>query len=256
MEIRVLGAHNCETKTSSCVSLLIDNKLAVEAGGLTSKLTLDEQAGVEAIIISHKHMDHIRDIPSLALNSFRRQTSFKLYSTDNVCHAIKDHLLNNEIYPEFQKIPEDKPTVCFMEIVPLVLQSIGGYAVTAVPVKHAGGAVGYQVKDKKGRTFFYTGDTGPGIEEAWRHTAPQLLIIEVTMHNALEEFALATGHLTPRLLETELASFRAVNGYLPPILVIHMDAELEPQIKSELETVKEHLQADITIAHEGMALTV
>jgi ribonuclease BN (tRNA processing enzyme) len=256
MDITVLGAHNCETKTSSCVSLLIDKTLAVEAGGLTSNLTLDEQAGIEAIIITHKHMDHIRDIPTMALSSFRRRTSFDLYSTDTVCRAIREHLLNNDTYPEFQKIPENKPTVCFMEIEPLVLQWIDGHAVMAVPVKHIDGAIGYQITDKKNKTVFYTGDTGPGLEEVWRHTAPQLLIVEVTMHNALEEFARTTGHLTPRLLESELASFRAINGYLPPVLVIHMDSEFEPDIKTELGAVKGRLQADITIAYEGMMLSI
>jgi ribonuclease BN (tRNA processing enzyme) len=256
MDIKVLGAHNCETRTTSCVSLLIDKNLAIEAGGLTSHLTLDEQAGIEAVIISHKHMDHIRDIPSMALNSFRRRTSFDLYATDNVGQAIKKHLLNNDIYPEFQKIPQNKPTVCFMKVEPLTLQWIDGHAVMAVPVKHVDEAIGYQITDKKNKTVFYTGDTGPGLEEVWRHTTPQLLIVEVTMHNAMEKFARETGHLTPQLLEVELASFRAINGYLPPILVVHMDAELEPQIKAELEAVKERLGADITIAHEGMELTV
>jgi ribonuclease BN (tRNA processing enzyme) len=256
MDIKILGAHNCETKTTRCVSVLIDKNLAIEAGGLTSNLTLDEQAEIEAIIISHKHMDHIRDIPNLALNSFRRRTSFDLYSTDKVGQAIKGHLLNGDIYPEFQTIPKNKPTVCFMKIEPLTLQWIDGHAVMAVPVKHVDEAMGYQITDKKNRTAFYTGDTGPGLEEVWRHTAPQLLIIEVTMHNALESFARDTGHLTPGLLEPELVSFRAINGYLPRILVIHMDAELEPDIKTELDGIKERLQADITIAHEGMMLSI
>jgi ribonuclease BN (tRNA processing enzyme) len=256
MEIRILGAHNCESKTSSCVSLLIDNTLAIEAGGLTSHLSVEEQCRIEAILITHKHMDHIRDIPSMALNSYRGKTSFGVYSSDTVCRAIREHLLNNDIYPEFQKIPEKKPTVCLTELVPLRLQQIDGHAVMSVPVKHVAPAVGFQINDKKDHKVFYTGDTGPGLEECWRHTAPQLLIIEVTMHNALEGFALQTGHLTPCLLETELVGFRAVNGYLPPVIVIHMDAGLEADIKTELDAVKERLQADITIAHEGMTVNL
>jgi ribonuclease BN (tRNA processing enzyme) len=256
MEIRILGAHNCESKTSSCVSLLVDNTLAIEAGGLTSHLTAEEQCRIEAILVTHKHMDHIRDIPGMALNSYRGKTTFGVFSSDTVCRAISEHLLNNDIYPEFQKIPEKNPTVSFVELEPLRRQQVNGHAVMPVPVKHVAPAVGFQIYDKKDRTFFYTGDTGPGLEECWRHTAPQLLIIEVTMHNALEEFALQTGHLTPRLLEKELASFRAINGYLPPVIVIHMDAGQESDIKTELEAVKEHLQADITIAHEGMTINL
>jgi ribonuclease BN (tRNA processing enzyme) len=256
MDIRVLGAHNSETNTTSCISLLIDKTLAIEAGGLTAHLTIAEQADIEAVIVTHKHMDHIRDIPNLALDSFRSRTSFGLYATAAVCSSIKEHLLNGVIYPEFQKIPENKPTVCFMEMEPLCLQWIDGHAVMPIPVQHAGSAVGYQINDKKDRTVFFTGDTGPGLEECWRHTRPQLLIVDVTMRNDCEDFARSTGHLTPNLLETELISFRAINGYLPSILAIHMDAILEPNIKTELEAVKERLQAEINIAHEGMTVTV
>ena len=99
MDIRILGAHNCETPTSSCVSLLIDGKLAVEAGGLTSHLTIEEQKNIDAVVITHNHMDHIRDIPALALNSFRCGTTIDIYSTTCVCEAIKTHMLNNEIFP-------------------------------------------------------------------------------------------------------------------------------------------------------------
>jgi ribonuclease BN (tRNA processing enzyme) len=256
MDIRVLGAHNSETSSTSCISLVIDKKLAVEAGGLTSHLTIEEQSEIGAVLITHKHMDHIRDIPNLALDSFRYRTSFSLCSTAAVCGSIKEYLLNGVIYPEFQNIPEHKPTVCFMELEPFKLQWIDGHAVMPVPVKHIGNAVGYQITDKKDRTVFFTGDTGPGLEECWRHTRPQLLIIDVTMRNDCEAFARTTGHLTPQLLETELASFRAINGYLPSVLAIHMDAILEPNIKTELEAVKEHLGADINISYEGMMLTI
>jgi ribonuclease BN (tRNA processing enzyme) len=256
MDIRVLGAHNSETSTTSCISLIIDKKLAVEAGGLTSHLTIEEQADIGAVIITHEHMDHIRDIPNLALDAFRSRTSFDLYATAAVCGSIKEHLLNGVIYPEFQNIPEHKPTVCFMELEPFNLQWIDGHAVMPVPVKHAGNAVGYQINDRKDRTIFFTGDTGPGLEECWRHTRPQLLIIDVTMRNDCEDFARVTGHLTPSLLETELISFRTVNGYLPTVLAIHMDAILEPRIRTELDAVKERLEADINIAYEGMRLTI
>jgi ribonuclease BN (tRNA processing enzyme) len=256
MDVRILGAHNCETSSTSCISLLIDGKLVVDAGGLTSKLALEEQGAIEAVLITHNHMDHIRDIPSLALNSYRCQTFFNLYATGTVCRAIEKHILNNEIYPEFQHIPEGNPVVRFNEVEPLYTQFIGDHAVMPVPVNHNAGAVGYQVSDRKGNKLFFSGDTGPGLEECWRHTAPQLLIMEVTVHNALEDFARMTRHLTPRLLEAELAGFRAINGYLPPVLAIHTDSEMEPVIKSELEGVKERLQADINIAYEGMRLTL
>ena len=256
MDIRILGAHNSETTTTSCVSLLIDSKLALEAGGLTSRLTFEEQVNLDAIAITHCHMDHIRDIPTIALNKFRRSSSIDIYSTAHVCDSIKEHILNRDMYPEFHIIPEKRPTVSFQEVEPLGLQWIDGHSVLPVPVNHEKDAVGYLVCDKQGKSVFFTGDTGPNLAECWRHVSPQLLIIDVTVCNENENFARLTGHLTPHLLEAELVSFRDINGYIPPVLTIHMDATQESVIRPELHDVEKNLNTAINMAHEEMCLVV
>jgi cAMP phosphodiesterase len=256
MDIRVLGAHNSETTTTSCVSLLIDKTLAIEAGAITSRLTFEEQSKIDAVVITHNHMDHIRDVPTIALNIFHRSASIDIYSTVHVCDSIKQHIFNRDMYPEFHIIPAKKPTVNFQEIEPLGLQWIDGHSVLPVPVKHGTDSVGYLVSDKMGKSVFFTGDTGPDLAECWKHVAPQLLIIDVTMCNEREDFARLTGHLTPRLLETELISFRKINGYIPPVLAIHMDALEESVIRMELHEVEIHLNTAINMAHEEMCLVV
>jgi len=256
VDIRILGAHNCESLTSSCVCFLIDNTLAVDAGGLTSHLSIQEQRGLNAVVITHQHFDHIRDIPGVALNLFRCGSSIQVYSTAMVCDIIEANLLNGEIYPQFQKIPEEKPTVHFNTIEPLEPQRVDGHNILAVPVNHFGTTVGYQISDNQGKAIFYTGDTGPGLSDCWRHISPQLLLIDVTLPNDYEEFAKQTGHLTPNLLEQELISFRELKGYLPQVIAIHMDTSLETKTKEEIFAVAEKLDIPITVAHEGMRLKV
>jgi len=256
MDIRILGAHNGETSTTSCVSFLIDGTLAVEAGGLTSRLSIQEQREIDAVILTHQHLDHIRDIPGIALTLFRHGASIDIYSTSQVCETIKNHLLNKILYPEFQKIPETKPTVNFKEIKPFGQLWIDGHGIMAVPVKHCGDAVGYQISDKQGKAIFYTGDTGPELSDCWRQISPRLLIIDVTLPDASEEFAKKTCHLTPHLLEQELRSFRECKGYLPEVVAVHMDTSLEPVIREEIAAVAENLHIPITMAYEGMRLQI
>jgi cAMP phosphodiesterase len=256
MNIRILGAHNCESTASSCVTFIVDGTLAVEAGGLTSRLSIEEQQSIGSVILTHCHLDHIRDIPSIALNLYSKGASVDVYSTAEVCSVIKEHLLNKTIYPEFQNIPKQKPTVSFLEIEPYRLEWIDGHSILPLPVNHNGSAVGYQITDKQGKTIFYTGDTGPGLAECWRHVSPRLLIIEVTLPNALGDFALNAGHLTANLLEKELISFREIKGYLPEVLAIHMDAAQESVIREELAAVAENLHVPITVAQEDMRLTL
>jgi ribonuclease BN (tRNA processing enzyme) len=256
LDIRILGAHSSESLESYCNCFIVDNTLAVEAGALTSRLSIEEQKAIDAVILSHQHIDHIRDIPSIAINYCRFGSNFDVYSSSEVNNVIQTHLLNGVVYPEFHKIPKNKPTVNFMDIEPYGLQWIDGHSILPVPVNHVVPAVGYQISDKLGHTLFYTGDTGPGLAECWRHISPRLLIIDVTVSDSSVEFASRTGHLTPCLLENELISFREIKGYLPEVLAIHMDAAQEPAIKAELAAVAGNLNAAINTAREGMRLLI
>ena len=256
MDIRILGAHSSESINTCCSCFIIDNTLAVEAGALTSRLSMEEQKEVDAIILSHQHMDHVKDIPAIALNFYRSDKCFDVYSTSEVSDIIQTHLLNNIVYPEFQKIPEEKPTVNFVEVEPYGLQWIDGHSILPVPVKHAVPTIGYQISDKQGNKLFYSGDTGPGLAECWHHISPQLLIIDVTLPDSCEKFASKTGHLTPCLLEKELISLKETKGRLPEVLAIHMDVAQEAVIRKELAAVAKNLDAPINIACEGMRLLI
>ena len=70
MNIRLLGAHNCESPNSKMVSLLIDGAIALDAGALTSSLSFEAQRKLRAIFLTHQHYDHVRDIPAIAMNLF------------------------------------------------------------------------------------------------------------------------------------------------------------------------------------------
>ena len=256
MNIRFLGAHNSESQTTSCVCILIDDKLALDAGGLTSNLPVVDQQKVKAILVTHKHYDHIRDIPVIALNLYQKNTTLDLYATADAQNAIETHLLNGKLYPKFQELPEAKPTVRFNLIDPYETQQIEGYEILALPMRHNGTTISYQVSDTQGKTIFYTADTGPGLSGCWKHVSPQVLIVDVTVPNSDQEFAIDTGHLTPNLLHEELAIFQKHKGYLPQIITVHMDAMREQEIKNEIAIVANALNTSITIAHEGMELKI
>ena len=78
----------------------------------------------------------------------------------------------------------------------------------------------------------------------------------MTAPNRYEEFAISTGHLTPSLLNRELIRFREIKGYLPRIIIVHMDPTLEKEIETEVATVAKALGALITLAYEGMQLRI
>jgi ribonuclease BN (tRNA processing enzyme) len=254
MKITFLGAHNFESRDSRCVCLLIDEVLAVDAGALTSSLTFDEQQNLKAVLLTHQHYDHIRDIPALAINFFTFDKTIDVYSTPSVRDALSDHLLNGVLYPAFMTKPAEKPSVNFHLLEIGRSQSIAGYDVLPVPVRHAVPAVGVQITSPEDRSVFYTSDTGPGLADCWRQVSPDLLITEVTVLNERRDFAIESGHLTPDLLREELESFRNIKGYLPQVLLVHTNPQEEKQTMREIDAVEKALNIEIPPAREGMQI--
>lgn len=253
MNIRILGAHNCESHNTKAISMVIDESMALDAGGLTASLSFPDQQKIKSLLLTHQHYDHIGDVPSLAMNLYLSGTTIKIYSTLPVYDTLTKYLLNNELYPNFLERPKENPTIKFTEMRMGDTEQIEGYSVLAVPVNHSVPTVGYQVISNS-KVALYTGDTGPGLTDCWRYVSPQLLIIEVTASNRYEEFAKESGHLTPNLLKQELIGFRELKGYLPRIVTVHMSPWLEEEIEAEIAVVAESLDNIITLGYEGMQL--
>ncbi len=242
MNIRILGAHNIESQGSRCISFLIDGVLAIDAGALTSSLTFPEQQKLKAVLLTHQHYDHVRDIPALGMNFFLFEKTIEIYATRPVHEAISAHLLNNVLYPDFMERPPEKPTIQFKMIEPGRTEAIAGYTVLPVSVNHAVPTVGYQITSSDGKKVFITSDTGPGLSDCWKQVSPDLLIIEVTALNKYNDFARQSGHLTPALLQQELETFREIKGYLPQVITVHMNPLDEKGIKAEIAVVARALK--------------
>lgn len=256
MKVKLLGAHNRESKNTKLCSLLIDDRLALDAGGLTSSLSFTAQKKLKAIFLTHQHYDHVRDVPALAMNFALLRKTINVYLTSPAYEVVVTHLLASKLYHNFLERPKGKPTIKLTVIEPLKTEQVAGYSILAVPVKHSVPGVGYQVTSPDGKVIFYTGNTGPGLANCWKRVSPQLLITEVTATNKFDKFGRKAGHLTPRLLRKELITFRRLKGYLPQVVTVHMGPELEKEIATEIAAVAEELGNPITLGYEGMVINL
>jgi ribonuclease BN (tRNA processing enzyme) len=251
MRVRFLGAHNTETASTRLAGLLVEGMLALDAGSLTGSLTLAEQLGLTAVLITHPHLDHIRDVPFIAMNCYLSEGSVQVYGTEATREALAAHILNGSIYSRFL----EKPALQFHAIAPLPPFQVGCYQALPVPDNHSAPAGGYELT-AGGRRLFYTGDTGPGLKECWAHIKPDALIIEVTSANRWTEFGRKSLHLSPALLKEELVSFKAIRGYLPAVYTVHMHQPQEAEIRQELAQLAAELGCEITPAYEGLEVEV
>ena len=256
MKIKILGAHNCETREYSHTCFVVDDILAVDAGSLTSNLSMVEQNRLQALILSHRHYDHIRDVTALSTNFYHSGTSIDLYTSSDVVDTLERHFFTSGIYRDLTGEPLGNPTLRMHIVEPFTTYTIAGYEITPVPVNHFGITNGFRIVSSEGKQIFYTSDTGPGLDECWRNVSPALLIIEVTENNISGEGSEKPGHLTPNLLKQELITFKEINGYIPDVVTVHMSPQMEEEIRTELSVVADDLNCRITPGYEGMEINV
>jgi len=253
MKIKILGAHMFESDTTRLSSILIDEVMAIDAGGLTSSLAFEQQEKIDHILLTHGHYDHIRDVPAIALKNQHR--TINVHSIQPALDILTTHLINGTVYPDFTRWPENAPALKLFAVEKNASFSIDSYSIKAVEVSHAIPAVGYQVTDSNGDCIFFSGDTGPGLTSCWEQIEPHTLIIETALSNKSADIAPKPGHLCPLLLEKELSSFQTVKGYLPKVILTHMNSDVEDEIQNEVTQVADRLGADISLAYEGMEIT-
>lgn len=229
MELRVLGCYGSQVPGFTTSAFLIDGSLLLDAGSVTSKLSLEEQTAIRSILISHAHIDHTKDIMFLADNAVNRSHDpIQIYSAKKVVKSIKKHLLNWDIWPDFTRLPTPKQPLVRFHSVPIgPAFQVDGRQVRAFRSNHTVEAVGFCIEGESG-WLLYSGDTGPN-PGMWEiaNSIPNLrvVIIDVSFPNDMEELARVSGHLTPKLLEKELAQLarREVKVFASHMKPPHLD---------------------------------
>lgn len=233
MKLRVLGSAGAELPDFRPPAFLLDERLLLDAGTIGAVLTEDEQWQLQNILVTHSHLDHIRGIPNLADNIIIKNQAHNVavHGTAEVIGALKNHMFNDVIWPDFSRIPSEEEAVLSFETLETGRSfTIDGYDVMAVPVHHTVPAVGYIVR-RGGSSIAYTGDTGP-TEEFWKHVSGvDVLIVEVSFPNSMEPLALLTRHLTSELLRAELAKIPVAPAR---VLVTHPKPQYVDIIRDEV----------------------
>ncbi len=235
MKLRVLGCSGGSVKDRFLSCYLLNDHIALDAGGLTGPLTLDEQLGVGHIIVTHAHLDHNCGLPFFVDNIYGRvDEPVFVYGTKAVVDSLKRHMFNDELWPDFTKLPsQDAPTLRFREIEIEKPFTIGKLTFTPVEVEHLIPTVGFIVEDGES-AIVYTSDTGP-TDRVWEVASSQdnlkAVITEVSFSNDDGMLAHASGHMTPAILAAELKKLtkqvRVLITHTKPGHLPRIDAELK-----------------------------
>lgn len=239
MTIRVLGSSGAEVPGYGLSGFLVDDSMLLDVGSVTQSLSLPEQKHIKDILITHSHLDHIKDLAFLADNLIldNHLNTINVYALKETIEAIKTHILNDVIWPDFTRIPsETKPVLRFIPIEPLKQLQIGQYRILPLPVDHSVAAVGYLVQDETG-AFAYTGDTGPAeaLWKALKGVKLNVLIVEVSFPDEMRHMAIKTGHLCPSLLKAQIDNHGIS---CERIFITHIKPQYEDSINEQLKKLQ------------------
>ena len=257
MDLRVIGCHGGETprhRTSGFVLRSKRGRIAIDAGCLSSGLTIKEQCALDAVLVSHGHMDHLKDLATLADN--RCQGGAKpliIAAIKPTISILKKHFFNGLLWPDFAKIPSAAhPTIVYQALKPEEPTDLAGFEVRAIMVSHTIDSSAFLIRTgvPGEGAIAYSGDTGP-TDRLWEvlNEAPDLtaMLMEVSFPNDHQRLATVSGHHTPDTLGRELRKLERHRDV--PMFLYHIKPTFEKQVERELRKIKNG--TDLTVLRLG-----
>ena len=241
MQVRVLGCSGAIAKDCRPTSFGVDCVLVGAAGPGVGDLSLDEMGGIDDVVLTHSHLDHIAALPLMidAVAS-RRGKPLRVHALRATIEALRAHVFNNVIWPDFASIPSlEAPFVSFHDIVVGQELQLGTRAlknIEVLPAVHTVPACGYAVRCAKGGpNWIFSGDTerNPAFWQRVNQLDVGMLVIETAFSNREQALARRSLHLSPATLADELANIASDKSY--PIYITHTKPAETEEIMSQID---------------------
>jgi len=198
------GAGNYRGSRRQPCSALLDGVLLDCGAGATGRLhDLHRFDGVDAVLITHLHTDHVAGLFDLLLHTIitGRSRPLTILSPPGLrailgsLFAARSTVVDPSERYDLRLLEGDRPEA-----------TVGRWAIRSVPLEHSVLDLGFELK-ADGLTVFYTGDTR---EPCAAHTVrADVLIHEATYPDHLADQARAFGHSTPSDAAAAAVAMRA-----------------------------------------------
>jgi 3',5'-cyclic-nucleotide phosphodiesterase len=212
---------------------LLNDSVLIDAGTGLGTLSLEAMAGVDHVVLTHAHLDHIACLPLLVDSvAAMRNAPLQVWALPEVIAILRAHIFNDQIWPDFTVIPDAVHP--FMQLKPLPTNGLilDGLHFTPLPALHGIPACGYRVS-RGNATLAFSGDTGDCAafwEAVNEDAAITAVIVECSYPSTMATMADLSMHMHAGRLAQRLSE-------LPPEVtnvVIHRKPGFEDAIAAEL----------------------
>jgi len=219
-------------------SYVIDEVVAIDAGGLGLMGDLSAQFRIRDIFLTHSHLDHVASLPILLETMFESSDrTVTLHAGAATLECLRRDLFNNRVWPDFIGMSERGIPFVKLEVLePGRPVEVAGLRLTPIAVDHVVPTFGFLV-EAPGVTVAIPSDTGP-TEEFWHAAGAaadlKAVFLEASFPDAMSELAVISRHLTP-------AMFAAEASKLPtpvPFIAVHIKPRFYDTVVAELNALE------------------
>jgi len=238
--IKFLGTHGSVGVNSHTTCIQLTDNTLIDAGNIM--LSLGENAKyINNIFLTHSHLDHIMGCSFLLDNFYmEREKSLKIYGLPETLEAVKKHIFNNSIWPDFSKFNlknNSTPSLKFVEIeIGKKYKIENDIFLTPIEANHIVPCCGYII-EKNRDAILFSGDTYKN-KKLWdyinAHENIKTLIVDVSFPNNLASLAQKSKHFYPEALKEDLSNLNREN------LNIYIN-HIKPSYKDEVIVDLSHI---------------
>ena len=211
-----------------------DARLLVDCGnGVVHRLaqTGVDHRGVDTVLLTHHHLDHVADLPTLAKARWLDDYSEFTVVGPPETEAVLDHLLTVDDMRDRVDLTVRERSVADAPF------EVGGFTVDAAEGTHSKTCFAYRFGD----ALAFSGDTEPDDDVFALADGVHTLIHECSFPDGVE----TEGHTTPTELGRGLADVAVERVYLT-----HSFPEAERRAAEMRETVAEYADAEVHVASD------
>jgi ribonuclease BN (tRNA processing enzyme) len=255
MKLTVLGCSGSISAGERTTSFLVNDTVLIDCGTGVGDLPTDKLLSIEAVFVTHSHLDHVVCLPMLVdLRNAYGAAALQVTALPQTIAALQAHIFNNLIWPDFTQLPSSQsPALSFRSMEVGAQFEVAGLSVESLPAVHTVPACGYRVQEKaSGASFAFTGDSGenPSLWPLLNERDVQALIIDTAFNDDEQALANASLHYHPQQLAKALENYTGK----AEIYSTHIKPGEASKVTSQLSQRLAKLQRSISLLQTGQTL--